>query len=551
MSEELPQKTPSKLLWAVGVFVTTFCAHTFAFPPFNVPELAYLLPLPAVLWLLYQSPSRKQFLWSAGGGFWLSWVVLIVWLRHVTWFGWIGLATILSLFPLVWVWVTYWMLPKFKDREALIRFLGILSVCSVWTLLEFVRTFFLSGFPWLPLAATQWQRPLMLQVASWTGFYGASFLLIMVGMVIAFYLRHLFRGRQKGLARFCPEFLIGVTIWMFATFGLFQIKFEHDKRETFFKAALIQPYIPQTIKWDHSKSGEIMSEIKRQVVFQKAIGADIAIFPEAVLPYPIIGDDGMRKWAEELTRDFGAPVLLGALAAEGATQSDDPWYNGLMIIYPDKGVDQNYYQKRKRVPFGEFIPFRKLLFFIEKFVPIGSDISRGTSAGPLRLDLKDGNIPFGTLICYEDIFPGLAVDSVKAGARVLVVVTNDAWYGEEGAAYQHAAHSVLRAVETNRPVVRVGNGGWSGWIDEYGNIQDVLESEEGSVYFRGGGVVEVTYDPQTYRKLTFFVRYGNWFIAVCGGLLILFLILVRRVPGAMSEEEEWQEVEKMKFTVPK
>ena len=96
-------------------------------------------------------------------------------------------------------------------------------------------------------------------------------------------------------------------------------------------------------------------------------------------------------------------------------------------------------------------------------------------------------MPVGVLICYEDIFPALARENTLAGADVLAVLTNNAWYGEGGAAYQHAAHSVLRAVENRRPVVRCGNGGWSGWIDEYGNIRDTLRDENGTIYFRGHG----------------------------------------------------------------
>lgn len=550
MTEVKTQGRWIQALWAWGVFLATFCFHTFGFPPFDVAELGYLLPIPAVLWLFYQQPSRSQFMRAVGGAFWLSWIVLIVWLRHVTWVGWIGLASIVSLFPMAWALLTYWLLPQFKDRGGFIRMLGILGISSIWVLLEFTRTFFLSGFPWLPLAASQWQRPLMLQTASWTGFYGVSFVLIMVGLVIAFYIRHLFRGKQKGWKRMCPEFLVGMTVWIFATFGAFQIKFERNERKSFFKAALVQPYIPQLDKWDHSKSGEITSVIDRQVEFQKHIGADIAVLPEAVLPYPLIGDDGMRSWAEQLASNFEGPVLMGALAAEGSTRSDDPWYNGFMVVYPDSGLDRSYYRKRQRVPYGEYIPFRKVLFFLEKFVPIGGDIYAGQSADPIRLKTEAGELPIGVLICYEDIFPGLAVDSVKAGARILFVVTNDAWYGEEGAAYQHAAHSVLRAVETRRPVLRVGNGGWSGWIDEYGNVRDVLETADGSVYFRGSEVVEVTYDPENFRKLTLFVRFGNWFVGVCAALVILLLFLVRRDSEFVSEEDEWERIKDLKIRVP-
>ncbi|MCB1124203.1 MAG: apolipoprotein N-acyltransferase, partial [Verrucomicrobiae bacterium] len=376
--------------------------------------MAYVLPIPALLWLFYGKPGRKEFVGVAGGAFWLSWLVLIFWLRHVTWAGWFMLATVLALFPLAWAYAVWWLLPRFKDASSFVRILGILSVCAVWTLLEFLRTFILSGFPWLPLAASQWQRPLSLQIASWTGFYGVSFLLLFVGVVISFYVRHLFKRGQKGWFRFCPEFILGMTVWIFATFGVLQLKVERVVRQPFFKAALIQPYVAQGDKWDNSKASEITAEIERQVEFQKHIGADLAVLPEAVLPYPLIGDSNMQAWVEKLARSFGGPLLMGAMAVEGSDWKVDPWYNGFMMIYPDTGVSRTYYKKRRLVPYGEYIPFRNILFFVEKFVPISSDILPGSSPGPLRLETKSGPLPIGPLICYEDIFPRLAVDSVRA-----------------------------------------------------------------------------------------------------------------------------------------
>lgn len=562
MSESTSQKTKVSKFWALGVFVFTFCFHTFSFAPFDVAELAYLLPIPACLWLFYQQPSRKLFTRVLGGSFWLSWLVLIVWLRHVTWIGWFFLATIMAVFPFLWSWGVWWALPRFKDGSSFMRMLGILSLCSAWTLLEFVRSFLFSGFPWLPLAASQWDRPLTLQVASLTGSYGVSFLLLFVGMAIAFYLRHLFKGKRKGWIHICPEFLIGVTVWIFFTFGLFGLRFEQGKRESFFRAALIQPNVPQNEKWDPTKASKIMRRIQEELTYLKHIGADIAVLPEAVLPYALIGDPAMQAWAEEMTDSFGGPVLMGALAAEGATLSDDPWYNGLMIIYPGEGLNRTYYKKRKRVPFGEYIPFRNILFFLEKFVPIGGDIYPGNSASPLRLQLPSGELPVGALICYEDIFPSLARRSVLEGARVLFVVTNDAWYGEEGAAYQHAAHSVLRAVETARPVVRVGNNGWSGWIDEFGGWGEwldengvtqperVFRSAEGSIYFGGSTVFEITYNPKTYRDLTFYVKYGDWFLLVCVALIGLLFYFLRREVTHVSEDDEWDAIKDLKIKAP-
>jgi apolipoprotein N-acyltransferase len=131
---------------------------------------------------------------------------------------------------------------------------------------------------------------------------------------------------------------------------------------------------------------------------------------------------------------------------------------------------------------------------------------------------------------------------VRAGADVLAVLTNDAWYGEGGAAYQHAAHSVLRAIETRRPVLRCGNGGWSGWIDEFGSIRDTLTNAEGSIYTRGTRTVDVTRDARWIGRQSFYVQYGEWFLVVCVVLATLGFAVVSfgkpmESPAAAEPEE--------------
>jgi apolipoprotein N-acyltransferase len=178
------------------------------------------------------------------------------------------------------------------------------------------------------------------------------------------------------------------------------------------------------------------------------------------------------------------------------------------------------------VPFGEYIPWRFLFGWLSKVVPIGPDLSAGTDPTPLLVPLAGGETAIAPLICYEDVFPDLARSSVRLGADVLVVLTNDGWYGEEGAAYQHAAHSVLRAVEERRPVLRCGNAGWSGWIDEYGGTgryirgefrsgEHVLQTADASVYFRGTRTLAVVRDARWVGRRSFYCEYGDWFVLVC------------------------------------
>jgi apolipoprotein N-acyltransferase len=117
------------------------------------------------------------------------------------------------------------------------------------------------------------------------------------------------------------------------------------------------------------------------------------------------------------------------------------------------------------------------------------------------------------------------------------VATNNAWYGEGGMAYQHAAHSVLRAVETRRPVLRCGNGGWSGWIDEFGVVRGVLTDDRGSVYFRGVKTLPVKRDARWIGRASFYVEHGDWFVAVCAGLAGFGFLMLKFGPPAATEVE--------------
>jgi apolipoprotein N-acyltransferase len=191
-------------------------------------------------------------------------------------------------------------------------------------------------------------------------------------------------------------------------------------------------------------------------------------------------------------------------------------------------VAKNYYAKRQLVPFGEFVPFRPLLGWLKKFVPIGEgDASRGQTSSPLFVPIRGQLAVFAPLICYEDIFPDLARLSTIAGANVLVVITNNGWFGEGGAAYQHAAHSVLRAVETRRPVLRCGNAGWSGWIDEFGNVRNVMTNSSGTIYFRGTKTIDVSRDARWVDKNSFYVEHGDWFVLVCATLVTFAFVLLK------------------------
>jgi apolipoprotein N-acyltransferase len=510
------------------VSVLTAVFLVAAFPPGRFPEAAYILAIPGLLWSR-RRPDWRHFLGFLFLGLFAGWVVLLWWLRHVTWVGMIGLSGFVALYPLVWFSAARWAMPRLAELEVATRITVVLGLAGFWVVLEWGRMVFLTGFPWLPLAASQWERPILLQSAAFTGSWGISFILIFFNLGLALYLVRLVGFVRRRYSRFCPEFYLALVFLFVGSFGLFRTA-TGQKREPLMRAGVTQPYIPQVIKWDPSEARNILDTIYRTTLSLKALEPTVMFWPEAVTPLAVVGNTSMQGWVETVSRDLEAPIVLGGIAFSEDDAGGEVWHNTVFLVKPDTGLSSVYYAKRHLVPFGEYIPFRRFFPWAAKFVPIGGDFMPGDMSGLLSVNLPERTLSLGPLICYEDVYPVLARRTTVDGAALLFVATNNAWYGEGAAAYQHAAHSVLRAVENRRPVLRTGNGGWSGWIDEYGLIRNVLVNDENSIYFRGGSVFEIDRDRRWVGSLSFYTRYGDWFVLLSLGLSLVAGVLLLRKP---------------------
>jgi apolipoprotein N-acyltransferase len=508
-----------QLAWALAVFSTTVLLTVVAFPPFQAGEAAYVLAVPAVLWA-YRQPAFKAYAGVVVGAQVVAWTILLGWLHHVTWAGLFILGPFVGLIAGLWFLAAWWAIPRLAGHQVMIRLIGLLGLAALWVVLEWLRSVIFGGFPWLPLAASQWQRPFVLQIASVTGAWGVSFLLVVFSLGVAAYSHRIFFEGVTGLRKRSPEFMTALLLLIFASFP-FVRDIMGAQRVKLTRVALVQPYIPQDKKWDAAFATQVMATLEQGTLAANDRGApDFVIWPEAVTPWALYSDPGVKGWLESVVKKTGKPLLFGSVATEIPGLDPEVWHNGAFLMAPVTGLARESYFKRKLVPFGEYVPLRPVFGWLEKVTPIGGDFTAGRSAAPVQVPVGPGRVPVGVLICYEDIFPALARDSVQSGAEVLAVLTNNAWFGEGGAAHQHAAHSVLRAVETRRPVVRVGNGGWSGWIDESGTIRATLQNDEGSVYFRGAQTVTINRDTHWRNRLSFYTRHGDWFPAVCAALVI-------------------------------
>ncbi|RME67032.1 MAG: apolipoprotein N-acyltransferase, partial [Verrucomicrobia bacterium] len=468
--------------WVGAVWLSTAVFHTVAFPPFELPEAAYVFAVAALLWVgrrplageaasvgraaaddagdrPLEPVSLRTLLSTVGSAAFVSWAVLLEWLHHVTIVGTIALAFIVSVFTTAWFAAAWWAVPRMRRLDSWGRIVAALGLAGCWVVLEWTRTWLFTGFPWLPLAASQWQRPIMLQSAAFGGAWAVSFSLVLFNIGLAAYLERLVAYVRRRASRWCPEFYLGLAVLFAGSFGLYRETI-NQQREPLFRAGFMQPDIPQEVKWDPAEARSILEVLRRETLMADLLAPDVVFWPEATMPLPIVGNEAIGRWVEALSRQIDAPIVFGAVAYEFIEDAAFPdgrrerWRNAVAIVDPDLGMMRDFYAKRHLVPFGEYVPLRRFFPFLEKVVPVGGDFEPGDNAEPLPLRTPGRTTYLGVLICYEDVFPGLARESVRAGAQLLFVATNDAWYGERGAAYQHAAHSVLRAVETRRPVLR-------------------------------------------------------------------------------------------------
>ena len=523
---------------AAVVFALTAGLAVLSFPPFKVPELAYAMLVPGLFWA-YTKPRLKVFAWTLFAAQAVAWTILLGWLHHVTWFGLFLLGPFIGAWVGVWYLAAWWALPRIVGRPTPLRLLVMLGLAGTWVLVEWSRTWLLGGFPWLPLAASQWERSSILQVAAFTGAYGVSFVLVVMNLGFAAYAHRLFREGVTGLNKRSQEFFLALFLLLACVcIHLTESFNRRNYSQRLARIAVVQPYIAQDVKWDPARIPEILGILQDTTLAAARGKPDLILWPEATTPLAVRGDAQAKAFVETLAKRAGVPLLLGSIAIEPVAGADERWFNGAFLVTPDGGVATDYYAKRQLVPFGEFVPFRPLLGWIGKFVPIGGDFEAGETSSPLLVPLGDRTAIVGPLICYEDIYPSLARYSTLGGAAFLTVLTNNGWFGEGGAAYQHAAHSVLRAVETRRPVLRCGNGGWSGWIDEFGVVRRPVENDQGSIYFRGTRTIEVQQDIRWIDRQSVYVAYGDWFVLVSAGLAMFAWTLLKTAPPLRPEPPE-------------
>lgn len=434
------------------------------------------------------------------------WVFVIYWLVNVTLLG----ATILSLYlSLYFVVFGLAIHHSIKASNPGVLFF----IPSAWVVLEYARSHLLTGFPWALLGYSQYLNLPGVQIADIFGVWGVSFLIIFSNAVIV----EIIWLKKKGLLLRLKLTVAIITVVFSSAlcYGFYRLSFLNSAEPSEkINISVIQPNISQRLKWDPAARGFIMQRYFQLTNEAAMEEPELIIWPEAALPVVLEDEPEYYLSLKDYVRVIRKNLLFGAVTRRGGS-----YYNSAILL-SEEGGPLNQYDKLHLVPFGEFVPFRGMLKILDTIAPIG-DISRGS-----RYTVFTVPEDFGVLICFEDVFPELARNFVRAGAKFLVNITNDAWFGKTPEAYQHLSASVFRAVENRVNIVRSANTGVSAFISPSGKVFGLVKTNNGDALFISGyksGVIQISGLPETLYN-----RYGDFFPVFCLLYLLLSVSLKKR-----------------------
>lgn len=485
-------------LWAVATLTTLLTWLGFANPLLHLPPLVLAFPAGLAVIALTSGSPRQALTWgwilgTAVATTCLYWIVIPV---HR--YGHIPLilalpcpfilGSILGLHGSVYAF----LLCLTKHR--LSYPLHALFAGSLWACLDMIQGWMLTGFPWLTLPSAISLWPWAVSSVAFIGTYGLSGILAALAFLAVCLRRR-------------PRAWVGLTA-VIILLALPLVKSPSPSTGEPVRTIIVQGGIDQDHKWDPAFQNTTVATYTRMTrEMARTPGFKLVIWPETSMPFYFQEASELRQRVCDTARQTNATLVLGS-PGYTRTPSLSPGYdlfNRAFLVAPD-GTIRAWYDKRHLVPFGEYIPLGSWVPFIQKLVVGAMDFSAGLSPKPLT----HRQLGIGVLICYEAIFPGLAQESVAHGANILVNISNDTWFGDSSAPWQHLYLSVLRAVEQNRYLIRCTNTGISAFVDNRGHILDT------SALFKEQALVSDTIVP--IEATTW---YHDWYLCIHAGYALL------------------------------
>ncbi|MBR3894697.1 MAG: apolipoprotein N-acyltransferase [Clostridia bacterium] len=397
---------------------------------------------------------------------------------------------------------------------------------ALWVVFEWSSTLSWAGVPWGRLCLGQIEMLPMLQSASLLGSYFVSFLILAVNGFLAVLVLDRTKSLLCGIIAasiFCSNLLFGAAVRLCP-----------EKQGETLRVAVIQGNINSHEKWDSNSGNNIRKTYRDLSLAAAGQGAEFIVWPESALPYELNRSASLQKYVSELAIECNATLIVGAFYRDH--ESDPPRNdNALFMITPDGEISETVYAKRHLVPFGEYVPMRDLIMFLipplAELSALDSDLTPGIDSALFALpeELPKGKV--GSLICFDSIYEQLTLDSVRDGANLMLVSSNDSWFYDSAAVYQHQAQAQLRAIESGRYLVRSANTGISSVISDEGEILAWLDP-----LTKGYRVADV----QMRTRHTLYNVVGNLFVYLCLAFVILLPILGKLLGEPQKRPIVWK-----------
>ncbi|HTY26049.1 MAG TPA: apolipoprotein N-acyltransferase [Desulfomonilaceae bacterium] len=409
----------------------------------------------------------------------------------------LGMIGFLSLYPGVFGFVMGFFSGK-----------GISSVQAapfIWIAQEYMRSELFTGFPWDLVGYSQAGRLIVVQAADLTGVYGISFLVLLVNAALWELLRPKIEEDRISWKLIAAAGLAVVLVLSYGNARLKQFSSTHAGLDNF-TTGVLQGNIPQEVKWEDASRQQtfaVYEKLGREAVEQ---GAELLIWPETSVPVVFGGRDQDWMLPGLISERLGVPMLVGA-PSKRKVNNEISYYNSAFLI--DSRMLRFRYDKMHLVPFGEYMPWSWILPLGPGLAAREADYSAGKTMTVMHW--KDCP-PFSVLICYEAIFPELARLGIQDGAKWLVNITNDGWFGDTAAPYQHMAMAGLRSVENRVWLLRAANTGISAAFDPSGrSLRSIPLQQEGFFTVKVG---------ETAAQKSFYSRFGDVFAWGCVGITL-------------------------------
>lgn len=546
----------------VGLLIGSFGALPFA--PFELQSTAWLIP---ALWFhaAYYLGSSHPFGaliwgWLVGCGYWgtsLYWLLFNPFPAGAI-AGWVGLTCYLACYIAMFCWLSssllHWICvannkPVADKITGLRQWAGpllltswpkrqlwYLLATSIWVGLEMARSHLFGGFPWNLLAVSLTQNLALIQYAAWTGPYGLSWLICWVSLSLGgtvwlslAFAGELVRGRRylaslhDGAMALVKEAGAQILLCILLAIEGRLLVPNQDKPLSVVRVAAVQPSIPQRVIFEPGEKLTRFQRLYELTELALAQSPQLVLWPEASLPN-LEPEQYERLFAliraHQVWFVFGATDVVEIKEGKGINRRV---YNAAILVGPD-GQVYAVYHKRHLVPFGEFIPLESILPIMRKLTPLEHSLDPGKMPVWFPIQIAGHTLRAGVLICFEDIFPYLARQHAPAGAHLLINITNDGWFGNSAAQWQHAYNAAWRAVENRIPLVRCGNNGLSCWVDAAGRIHEVAFNKRKTEYEPMIKVFEVPIYDRT--KLPFYSTYGDVFGLACAIITLISCLLL-------------------------